>query len=93
MSTSSNWRVVAVGMMRHADFLADVQHRRLVALTLADDDRAVDRDRVELLAHGLDRGLVGQVPIALPHRVGAGDRRLLDDSQELEREIRLHRLA
>ena len=35
------------------DFLADVEHRRLVALAFADDDGAVDRDRVELLAHRL----------------------------------------
>ncbi len=46
-------RRIAVRLLRHADFLADVQHRRFVALALADDDRAVDRDRVELLAHRL----------------------------------------
>ena len=32
-----------------ADLLADEQHRRLVALALADDDRAVDRHRVHAL--------------------------------------------
>ncbi len=73
--------------VRHADLLADVEHRRLVALALADDDRAVDRHRVHLLPHGLDGHLVGLVAVALPHRVGAGDRRLLDDAQEVEREV------
>ena len=38
------------------DLLADVEHRRLVALALADDDRAVDRQAVQRLAHRLDRG-------------------------------------
>ena len=71
----------------HADLLADVEHRRFVALTFADDDRAVDRDRVERLAHRLDRDLVRLVPVALAHGVGAGDRRLLDDAEEVEREI------
>ena len=43
-----------------------------------------------LAPHRLDGDLVGLVPVALPHRVGAGDRRLLDDAQELEREIGVH---
>ena len=74
-------------MRADADLLADVEHRRLVALALADDDRAVDRHRVHLAPHRLDRHLVGLVPVALPHRVRAGDGRLLDDAQEVEREI------
>ena len=49
MSTS---RIAAavVAVRRHADLLADVQHRRFVTLALADDDGAVDRDRVHLAA-------------------------------------------
>ena len=70
--------------VRQADLLADVQHRRLVALALADDDRAVDRHRVHDAAHRLDGDLVRVVAIALPHRVRAGDGRLFDDAQELE---------
>ena len=72
------------------DLLADVEHRRLVALAFADDDRAVDRHRVHLAAHGLDRRLIRQVAVALPHRVGTGDGRLLDHAEELEREVRFH---
>ena len=75
--------------MRHPDLLADVEHRRLVALALADDDRAVDRDRVHLVPHGFDGDLVRLVPIALSHRVGAGNRGLLDDTQEVERQVRV----
>ena len=77
----------AAHRVRQADLLADVQHRRLVALAFADDDRAVDRHRVHHPAHRLDRDLVGLVPVALAHRVGAGNRRLFDDAQEFEREI------
>ena len=44
---------------RHADLLADEQHRRLVALALADDDRAGHLDVVERPAHRLGRRPVG----------------------------------
>ena len=74
----------ALERVRHPDLLADVEHRRLVALSLADHDRAVDRHRVHDLAHGLDRDLIGSVAIALPHGVRAGNRRLLDHSQKLQ---------
>ena len=74
----------ALERVRHADPFADVQHRRLVALAFANDDRAVDRHRVHRAAHRFDRGLVGSMTIALPHRVGARDRGLFDDAQELE---------
>jgi len=72
---------------RQADLLADEEHRRFVALAFTDDDRAVDRHRVEFAAHGFDRRLIRSVPIALTHRVGAGDGGLLDHAEELEREI------
>ena len=73
--------------VHHPDLLADVEHRRFVALALADDDGAVDRHRVHHAAHRLDGDLVGLVAIALPHRVGAGDGRLFDDPEKFEREI------
>ena len=69
------------------ELLADVEHRRLVALAFADDDRAVDGHGVELPAHRLDRHVVGLGPVALAHRVRARDGRLLDDPQELERQV------
>ena len=73
------------------DALADEQHRRLVALALANHDGAVDRDGVEAMAHRLDRHLIGLVPIALAHRVRARDRGFLDHAKEFEREVRVHR--
>jgi hypothetical protein len=56
-----------------ADLLADVEHRGLVALSLADDHRALDVQRVEGAAHGVDRRLIGQV--LLPLAPSAGPRR------------------
>jgi hypothetical protein len=49
------------------DLLADVQHRRLVALALADDDGAAGRHALERGAHRLDGGRVGR------HAVAAAD--------------------
>jgi len=76
--------------VRPAHLLADEQHRRLVALPFSDDDRAVDRHLVHRLAHRLDGRLVRLVSVALSHRLGARDRRLLHDLQELERKIGVH---
>ena len=72
------------------DFLADEEHGRLIALAFADDDGAVDRNAVELPSHRRDGGCVRLVAVALPHRLCAGDRRLLHDTKELEREIGVH---
>ena len=78
-------------LAREPDLLADVEHRRLVALAFADDDGAVDRHGVQHSPHRLDGGLVGLVAVALAHRVRAGDGRLLDDAEELEGEVGVHR--
>ena len=83
MSTSSHFAVGGLVLLREADLLADVEHRRLVALAFADDDGAVDRHRVHLAAHRLDGHLVGAVAIALAHGVGAGDGGLFGDAEEL----------
>jgi hypothetical protein len=77
-------RGTALERMGHANLFADEQHRRLVALAFANNDRPVDRHRVHGAAHCFDRGLVRSVTIALPHRVCARNGRLLDHAQELE---------
>ena len=53
------------------DLLADVEHRRLVALAFADDDCAVDGDGVHGVPHGLDGDVVGVFAVALAHGFGA----------------------
>jgi hypothetical protein len=58
-----------------ADLLAVEQHRRFVLLTLADDDDAFHRDGVEDDAHGVDRGAVGSVLVALPEPASGCERR------------------
>jgi hypothetical protein len=47
-----------------SDLLADEQHRRLVALALADHHGAVDRQLVELAPHRVDRRLIGRLLVA-----------------------------
>ncbi len=56
------------------DLLADIEHRRLVALALADHDGAVDGERVQRRAHGVDRGLVGLLLVATAHQLGGAAR-------------------
>ena len=76
-----------------ADLLADVEHRRLVALALADDDRAGELDLVHRPAHRLDRGAVGVVLLAAAHEARGRERRRLGDPDHLEREQLLHRTS
>ena len=82
-----NCRIAPLATFRvvgQADLLADIQHRRLVPLSLADDNRAVDRHPVHLAAHGFHRDLIGFVTVPLSHRVRAGNGRLLDDAEEIQ---------
>ena len=56
-----------------ADLLADVEHRRLVHLAFADDDRAADVPACRVPAHGIDGGLVGAL-VRCPGRAAARPR-------------------
>lgn len=49
-----------------ADFLADIEHRRFIALALADHHRPGDGQAVQFLAHGIDSSLIGSHFIAAP---------------------------
>ena len=69
-----------------ADFLADEQHRRLVALALADHDGAVDRQLVEFAPHGIDRGLIGRLFVAVPAQTRRRYRGPLRHAHDLERQ-------
>ncbi len=75
---------------RIADFFADIQHGRLVALAFADDYRAVDGQPVKRLAHGVDRCLVGGLLIAAPHPARRRQRRRFGDAHGFERKVALH---
>ncbi len=69
-----------------ADLLADEQHRRLVALALADHDGAFDRQLVEFAAHRVDRGLVGRLLLAVAAQPRRRHRRALRHAHDLERQ-------
>src|SRR6202034_1074525 len=70
-----------------ADFLADVEHGRFVALTLADDDGAAHGDGVHSLAHGLGGNLVRKFALALAHSVGRSDGRRFHYAQKARRQV------
>jgi hypothetical protein len=74
-----------------ADFLADEQHRRLVALALADDDPAVDMDIAHLRTHRFDRGGIGRFLVALAAPGGRGECRRLGDAHKFEGERTIDR--
>ena len=69
-----------------AHALADEQHRRLVALALADHDRSVDGQAVEFAAHRIDGGLVGGLLVAPPAQARGRNRGALGDAHEFERQ-------
>ena len=73
-----------------AEGLADVEHGSLVALALADDDRAAHLEPVELLAHRLDRHLIGVLPFAVAHRPCCGDGCFFRDTQKTDLETGFH---
>ena len=71
---------------RRADLLADIEHRRLVALALADHDGAVHIELVERGAHRLDGGGIGRLLVAAPDQRRGGDRRGFGDAHHFEHE-------
>ena len=74
------------------DPLADVQHRGLVALALADDDPAGEVDLVHGRAHRLGRRGVGCVLLAATHEPRRLDGGRLRHADHLQREELLHRI-
>ena len=83
------WDVVPIGAPA-ADALADVQHRRLVALALADDDPAGEVDLVHRLAHRLGGGLIGAIALAASHEPRRLDGGGLGDPDHLKSKQLLH---
>ena len=73
-----------------ADLLADVEHRGLVALALADDDPSGEVDLLHRRAHRLGGESVGAHAVAATHGACGGDGRLLGDADHLECEQLFH---
>ena len=85
---SSGSRAMSIlGPLPGADLLADVEHRRLVALALADHHGAVDVEHVERLAHRVDGGLVGGLLVAVADQPGAGEGRGLGHADGVQRQV------
>ena len=76
----------ALAVVALAHLLADVEHGRLVALALADDDGALDVEQVELRPHGVDGRLVRRFLVALADELRRRDRRGLRDAGEAQRQ-------
>ena len=74
-----------------ADFLADEEHRRFVALALADDDAPGDFHLVQRFAHLLDGRAVGGVAFAASHPARSRQRRGFGHFYEVERMDRVLR--
>ena len=64
---------VDLGPLPRADLLADVEHRRFIALAFADDDLAIDVQLVQGVTHRVDGGLVGGHLVATPQHRPRGD--------------------
>ncbi len=71
------------------DLFANIKHRRLVALTFADDDTPVHVDGVECLTHGVDGGLVGGLFVTATDLGVTGDGRLFRHADDVEAEVEI----
>ena len=91
--SSGSTAMSTFGPVLRADLLADEQHRRLVALALADHHGAVDRQLVELAPHGVDRRLVGGLLVAAAAQPRRRHRGALGHAHDLEREDALEHLV
>src|SRR5690606_4609500 len=69
-----------------ANLFADIEHRRLVAFTLTDNDGALDRQAVQLGAHRVHRCLIGIVLVAAPTQSRGCHRSPLCHANKFERE-------
>ena len=63
---------IEAGALACAHGLADIEHRRLVPLALADHHRAGDIERVQAAPHGVDGGLIGGFLVAAANQPGCG---------------------
>ena len=69
-----------------ADLFADIEHRGLVHLALADHDGAVDVQDRKGLAHGFDGHQIGGVLVATADLGGRGDGGRFGDAHGFEGE-------
>ena len=75
---------LGAGALLGPDLFADIEHRRFVALALADHHGAIHRQLVQRRAHRFDRRRIGRLFIAPPDQAGGGDRRRFGHAHHLE---------
>jgi len=83
----------SVGVVRgvaRADLFADVEHRRLVALSFADDDGPDHVDLVHGPTHRLGGRPVRPVAVVPAHVAGGGDRSRLGDANHFQGQQLFH---
>ena len=80
-------RDIDLGTLPGSDLLADIEHRRLIPLALADDDLTIDIEPRQHSAHRLDRGIVRGMPVPETDPSCRSDRSSLGHLQELQEEI------
>ena len=85
MSTAG---IFQAGRRRRTHPLADIQHRRFIALAFADHDVSGDRHIFESAAHGLHRGMIGTGAVALSHGARGRDGGFLHHARHLKRQMR-----
>jgi hypothetical protein len=85
-SSGSSAMSIGAGARRRADFLADIEHRGLVTLALADDDGAIHVKFVEGRAHGLYSSSIGSLFVAAPDQARGTDGCRFGDSHHLKHE-------
>src|SRR5258706_14058324 len=70
--SSGSTAMSTFGPLLLPDFLADEEHRRLVALAFADHDGAIDRHLVEFAPHGIDGSWSAAIFLPWPRKRAAG---------------------
>ncbi len=83
-------RDVDLRSLAGADLLADEEHRRLVALALADHHLPANPQPVQLIAHGVDGCLVGGFLVAASPHHGGGDGGAFGDTHQFQCQDPVH---
>ena len=78
---------VAVRPVAVADFLAVVEHRRLVFFALADHHHAAHRHRIDQFAYRVDRRAVAALLVAAPHPAAGCHGAGLGDPYQLQGQV------
>src|ERR1041384_2884569 len=76
--------------MSETDFLADIEHRRVIALAFSDHDLAAHWHRIHYLAHRFDRFVVRVFSVTLAHSLSRSDCRAFHNAKEVEPKLVLH---